>query len=58
LVTVHIKVVLVPAVTPVTVEVFEVFEVIDPAPERIVQRPLPGAGLFPAKVNVLVAHCA
>jgi hypothetical protein len=50
--------VLLPAVTPVTVEVFEVFEVIDPAPERIVQRPLPGVGLFPAKVKVLVAHCA
>ncbi|MBL0336114.1 MAG: hypothetical protein IPP73_12630 [Chitinophagaceae bacterium] len=47
-----------PAVTPVTVEVGEAEVVMEPAPLCIVHTPVPDTAVLPARVNVLVAHCA
>jgi hypothetical protein len=54
--TVHRKVTLVPAATPLTVEVGEVGEVIDADPLTIDQTPLPMAGGVAAMVKVEVLH--
>ena len=53
---VHLNVTLVPAATPVTVEVGEVGVVTVADPVTILHKPVPVTGLFPAKVNVLVLH--
>ena len=53
---VHLKTVVLPAVTPVTVDVRKLGLVIEPGPLIFVQVPAPIVGLFPAKVKVLVAH--
>ena len=51
---VHLKVALVPAVTPVTVVVGEVVLVMVTAPVTILQLPVPMPGVLAAIVNVLV----
>ena len=53
---VHLKVVLLPAVTPVTAEVAEEALVILPEPLTILQVPVPEDGVFPAKVKLASAH--
>ena len=53
---VHLKTVVLPAVTPVTVDVGECRLVIEPGPLVIVQVPVPTEAVFPAKVNVLISH--
>jgi hypothetical protein len=57
LVIVQRKVTDVPAVTPVTVDVGDVGAVIVAEPVIIVHRPVPGVGVFPASVKVLLLHC-
>ena len=56
LVMVHLKVILVPAVTPVTPEVGEVGVVTVPVPLTLLHAPVPVVGVFPASVNVVVLH--
>ena len=51
LVIVHLSVVVLPVVTPVTVEVGEAGVVIVPGPLTTVHTPVPGAGEFPASVK-------
>ena len=55
-VIVHRSVTLVPAVTPVTVVLNDAVLVIVAEPASIVHKPVPGAGAFPARVNVEVLH--
>ena len=55
-VIVHFKIVLLPAVTPVTVEVLDVGVVMVPGPLTILHKPVPPVGVLPARVNVLVLH--
>ena len=49
---VHLKVTLLPAATPVTVDVVADGLVIVADPETSDQEPVPVDGIFPAKVNV------
>jgi phosphohistidine swiveling domain-containing protein len=58
LVTVHFNTAVLPAGTPVTVDVFDVGLVMLAVPLKIVQSPVPGLGLFPANVNDPLLHWA
>lgn len=54
LLIVHCRVALVPAATPVTVVLYNVGAVIVAPPLTTVHNPVPGEGLFPAKVKMLL----
>ena len=55
---VHVKVALLPAVTPVTPDVAEDASVIVAVPLDTVHKPLPTEAALPAKVKAASAHCA
>ena len=55
---VHVKVALLPAVTPVTPEVSEEALVIVAVPLDTVHKPLPTEAALPAKVKLELAHCS
>ena len=56
LVMVHFNESVVPAVTPVTPDVFDDGVVIDAVPLMMLHNPVPVVGEFPARVNELVLH--
>ena len=54
---VHCNTVVLPAVTPVTPEVAELSEPMLPGPLTMVQVPVPGEAVLPARVKSVLLHC-